>query len=592
MMDTDTSRGARWALPLVFLLTAGVLVLRAVQGAGAGPLFGDTDDAMRMVVVHDFLAGQNWFDHLQYRLNTPYGVEIHWSRLIDLPIAALLLLLRPLAGVHAETIAGFVYPLALLFILLALLAHLARRLVGPQGVFVAVVLPLLTPALISEFSPGRMDHHSVQILLVLGLLAAILSALERPRFALLAGAIAATSLAIGTEAITAIAAAILALGRVWVLTGRGHAALRNFGLAFSGAALVHLALYLPPSRWLEPACDALSIVYVVAAVGVGAGFTLLSLLPLRGTGRRLLAGGLAGAAVLVGLALAYPECLRGPYAALDPWLVEHWLDRITEVEPLLTALAKLDPLAFGLAVPLCLAVIGLALALKYDRPHRLQWAIAALFFASTLVVALLQIRGGRLAMPLAILPLAWLIVAARRHYLSRGSLISAAGLIGAWLGAAGLITALPLAGFQTWREAGAGLTVAAGSSPVCLIPANFEDLAGLPPERVMAPIDMGSHILLNTDHAVAGAPYHRNQRGVRDTFAFFNEPLESQRGMLAERGIGLIVTCAAMPEMRITDLAEPGSFVRLFPDALPTWLVDQSLGDNPLRVYAVLPEMP
>src|SRR5437763_9686188 len=49
-----------------------------------------TDDAMRLVQIRDLLAGQNWFDLTQYRLNPPAGVPTHWSRLIDLPIALLI----------------------------------------------------------------------------------------------------------------------------------------------------------------------------------------------------------------------------------------------------------------------------------------------------------------------------------------------------------------------------------------------------------------------------------------------------------------------------------------------------------------------
>ena len=58
------------------------------------PLILDTDDAMRLTEVRDFLAGQNWFDLVQHRLNTPYGGLIHWSRLIDLPEAVVVGLLR------------------------------------------------------------------------------------------------------------------------------------------------------------------------------------------------------------------------------------------------------------------------------------------------------------------------------------------------------------------------------------------------------------------------------------------------------------------------------------------------------------------
>src|SRR5207237_198918 len=68
-----------WRLVLlVFVLTAAGLVAKAIFNTGKIPLLNDTDDAMRMVTVRDLLAGQNWLDHTQYRLNTPFGADIHW----------------------------------------------------------------------------------------------------------------------------------------------------------------------------------------------------------------------------------------------------------------------------------------------------------------------------------------------------------------------------------------------------------------------------------------------------------------------------------------------------------------------------------
>ena len=73
---------------------------------------GDTDDNMRMMQVRALLNGQDWFDLRQYRLNPPFGANMHWSRLVDLPLAALILLLRPLVGgADAERIAAAVAPM-------------------------------------------------------------------------------------------------------------------------------------------------------------------------------------------------------------------------------------------------------------------------------------------------------------------------------------------------------------------------------------------------------------------------------------------------------------------------------------------------
>ena len=71
---------------------------------------GDTDDNMRIMQVRALLDGQGWYDLQQHRLA---GSNIHWSRLVDLPIAALKLIFTPFFGGRiAEQIAVAVAPLA------------------------------------------------------------------------------------------------------------------------------------------------------------------------------------------------------------------------------------------------------------------------------------------------------------------------------------------------------------------------------------------------------------------------------------------------------------------------------------------------
>src|SRR5687768_7716172 len=96
-------------LGVVYAIVAAAFVARAVFAFNGGtPLLADTDDAMRLVVVRDFLAGQHWYDNVQHRLNAPFGAELHWSRLADLPLSALIAILRPLLGTLAETAAAAV----------------------------------------------------------------------------------------------------------------------------------------------------------------------------------------------------------------------------------------------------------------------------------------------------------------------------------------------------------------------------------------------------------------------------------------------------------------------------------------------------
>ena len=55
-----SNRVGVWPLYIAWAATAAAYVAQAVLTAGSIPRVLDTDDAMRLTEVHDFLAGQNW----------------------------------------------------------------------------------------------------------------------------------------------------------------------------------------------------------------------------------------------------------------------------------------------------------------------------------------------------------------------------------------------------------------------------------------------------------------------------------------------------------------------------------------------------
>ena len=147
---------------------------------------------MRLVQVRDLLAGQGWFDPMQYRLDPPEGVAMHWSRLIDLPIAALIrvgTLVVPQA--LAERVATMVWPAALLLLFLAGVARLARELAGDAAARLALIFAALMGPVLQHFRPGAIDHHNAQLALLVWSLALIARAEPRPRDAAIAGMLCA-----------------------------------------------------------------------------------------------------------------------------------------------------------------------------------------------------------------------------------------------------------------------------------------------------------------------------------------------------------------------------------------------------------------
>ena len=119
---------------LVWPLAAWLLFTGAALMLAHGSLALDTDSAMRLVQVRDLLAGQGWFDTVQHRMNTPYGLPMHWSRLVDAPLALLSLV--------SERFALMVWPLALFAALLLLLSRLASGLGGRPATAVVLILTL------------------------------------------------------------------------------------------------------------------------------------------------------------------------------------------------------------------------------------------------------------------------------------------------------------------------------------------------------------------------------------------------------------------------------------------------------------------
>ena len=129
--------------------------------AGPGPSLsdwlGDTDDAVRLVTVRELLGGAPWFDTTLPRIGAPEPLVSHWSRLIDLPLAATIGGLTPLLGPErAELATRIVWP-ALLFLALALIvAREAQRQAGPTGAaFVAMLIATSAVSLVLVALNGR-----------------------------------------------------------------------------------------------------------------------------------------------------------------------------------------------------------------------------------------------------------------------------------------------------------------------------------------------------------------------------------------------------------------------------------------------------
>jgi len=574
-----------WLIGGFWLLLCAILASRYLLQADTVPLHGDTDDAMRMVTAMDLWHGQPWQDLIEHRDNVPFGASMHWSRLVDAPIAALMAGLAPIVGVAAApNAAAIVWPLLLLLPLLILAVAVTRVLLPQAGAVTALGLSGLNIVLTIEFSPGRVDHHNVQILLTQATLLVLLTLRRRLGGGLLAGLLVATSLAIGMETLPPALAAIAAYALCWVADPAGHRnALIAFAVSVAACTTGHFLLATEPSLYFVAACDALSITYV-AAMGLGALALAVAAIVASRLGlwpRLAVAVGLGVVAVAI-TAWLYPQCLAGPYAGVDPRVLSRMFGDIAEAQPLWERLALTPAVAISFTFSILLAVPLTAWrAVSVEGEQRVNWLIVLGLLVAASLVMIFQFRGARLAASLALPAAAWVIAGARQRYLARATAATTAALIGSWL----LFCTLPqyfvlAAGSMLIGQARAAVGEAQLSSQTCLLESSFAKLAAVPAGRVAAPIGLSSHILRYTPHSVLSAGFHRNAQSIIDSLDFFAGGDEARaKQIVKDRGLTYVVTCNASGE---TGQIGPT------PGSLWSWLTPLSAPGDVLQIYRIV----
>ncbi|MHA1189857.1 MAG: hypothetical protein ACTSSQ_05275 [Alphaproteobacteria bacterium] len=364
---------------LASVLTALLFALATYPGHWAKRQSGgyfDIDSLMRLVEVRGILAGRGWFDPVLTQVVRPDGVAMHWSRLVDGPVAGLMALLRPLAGVaQAENIALALWPFGLMIAFFALQARIATRLAG-QKITMATLLPALVIAATADWSThhfliGNIDHHGAMIVLVLALLAIAPSIATHRGAAIAAGVIVTMIPAVAIEGVP-YAVAFLAWAVVaWAINPARfcESASLLYG-AIAVAAACFLVLLAGPERFSLAQCDVYSLPYA-AVLAVG-GIGMVAVTRFAGGANSMivrLGATVPVAALALGvLALTGSECFGGPYHMISPDLQAVWLDRIVDARslgalffgaPMLYSLLLLAPLvALGAAIWFTLTATG------------------------------------------------------------------------------------------------------------------------------------------------------------------------------------------------------------------------------------------
>ncbi|BBD98618.1 hypothetical protein SAMIE_1021190 [Sphingobium amiense] len=595
--------GARHWVWLTFLLWVVIAAANVADRWQAihWLVLGDTDDNIRYVQVKDWLAGQGWYDLRQYRLDPPGGANIHWSRLVDLPIAALMLFFRAFVDQGlADRLACGIAPLFPLFPLMLSLGFIGRRLAGPNGWLLAALAPLATQMALGMYAPMRIDHHGWQLALALAMLAGVIDE-RRVRGGIVAGLTSALSVAIGMEMIVYLAAGGALIALRWVFRPGAERRMLPYALSLAGGTSI---LYLLFASYANRAmvCDAISPIWVAVFGAAGAGMTMLALLPLRTWPVRMAAGAVVGGAVAAFLYLNWPQCLS-PYQ-ISPELQRLWLVNIREAKPI-TAQAQslVVPL---LAVPVA-GLLGLLWALwdaRRDSERLWAWATVGLMMLFSTALLFWQLRAGPAAQLMAIPPAAWaahrlaamLLTGSRRARIVAGAgaalLATIAFAYPLYPQALNLYRQATGTVPKPWRPSAKARTDAINkANGRCRTLPALEVLDQLPPATIFTMVDLGPRLIATTHHSALAGPYHRNGATILDIHHAFDGRPSGFRAIAAKHHATYLLLCPNFPEGTIYQARSPqGFYAGLMRGQVPAWLRPVTLRTGmtlPYRLYRI-----
>ncbi len=596
-MDSETSAPAariaalldqHWQalVALVWLVTMAVLVnLR--WGMIRWFTLPDTDDNMRMSQVRALLGGQGWYDLRQYRLNPPAGFNMHWSRLVDLPIALLDWGARQFVdGATAERFAAAVAPMLPLGLTLFALALAARRLVAPSAALLAVAFATTCcMAALSMFMPMRIDHHNWQLTFLVLSIAGIADPQTR-RGGIAMGLASAASLTIGLELLPFLVIVGVATVLRWVWQPEDRDRLSAYGLSLAvGCAAGYLGFASYDNA--VPRCDVLSPVWLGTMVAAGWLAWLLPQLQ-RGDWRlRLGAAALGGVMLAAGFALLAPQCLGRP-EQVSPELYTSWLRNINEFKPLYTK--DWQVIVGTLALPLA-GVIGAIVATMRARgtPQFAVWAPVALISLTSMLLLLWQTRMGAAAQLTAVpgaTALTWLLVPALRR--STSVVTRTIGVVVAILLISGLGVQYVLGKIPGNQPTARSKAIDKANARCPTLPA-MAPIARLPATTIFTFVDLGPRLITVTSHKAIAGPYHRNGEAILDVHHAFDGAPENARAIIKRHGATLLMTCPNMSESTVYRARSPkGFYAQLASGKKFDWLEPVPLPrESPLLLWRV-----
>lgn len=575
-----------------------------------GELIGP-DDFLRLHQITNWMNGQGWYDLTAHRMSPPTGGDIHWSRLVDVPISGLIWFFDLFTSAKiASRLAAIVWPTLLMIATVAVLVAVCDRLVRDYNRLLAVLFSVLCVSSIAQFIPGRLDHHNVQILLFT---LVMLGLVMRPslRGDILIGSCIAVSISIGLDSAMLFVPILAFLGFEWAVARHEN----GWGLARVAAALSlsSLGLYvlnMPMERWGDARCDANSLFYLSALLLVSASFVVLAIASrwlvggkTRTVFLRFLLGGVVATISVISLLWLFPHCSGGPFSQMGNEVTLRWLNNVQEAQGLIQELDSrpsswLSKVGYLVVM---LAVGAIVVAKRVAGSPKL----VVIYFVLVMCTAgmFFQIRvlrtGIYAAIPFcvifAMMSWGWLqqrFQGSQILAMTAQTVVCIFLLSASWALAGELLLPGKVAAVQARSPAVSEVEedgFQRRTTTQCFAEQDYVGLSVLQPGLVMGDLDNSMPILVHTDHQVISGPYHRNERAILDVMDFFWTDANTAHAVSNKHGLDYVALCVPDPARVVDDPNSDGIAARIARNDLPPWLQWISSPEARVRILRVVP---
>jgi hypothetical protein len=302
----------------------------------------DNDDYMRYHQFTSWIQEGYWYLRPIENFNPEDGELIHWSRLPDIPLAAITAITNPWLGpLMSESLAITIVPFFYLIALLLAIGFFTYRLGGIEAAKIAIFMTVVSP-LITKFFPGSIDHHNIQLTLLAWIIAQVPLNKVQSRQLYTAwgqGLLISLSFWVGMENLPIIALMLL------VITAVGYMYSIRFieytkHLCLSAVFFIALFIIInrPINEFFTIRYDAISFPYLLT-LGAGYLFCKLSLLSFHYRSLRSLAPSTRYLIItvisLLPVLLLFPTLILGVFHNYPDLLKDYWLNHVIEAKSLI-----------------------------------------------------------------------------------------------------------------------------------------------------------------------------------------------------------------------------------------------------------------